>query len=214
MKTQNEGSEIRGKSTEGDAKGPGRMLLVGSAVIATVLLVAVAGAMMFGCGSHESGTSSSSSASAPSAEPSAQASEAVTAAATIPAAPGGAPASPKVVREGLPPDLTVSVEDTLVTPGEAVEFLVEGTPDVTEVTLSDGRDEPLPLVRDEGKDTWRVMYRVPLHPRYERFGVSITAKNAANRWRRSWVFLHVGTDDSTGQCEEPVDNPDEGHDGR
>jgi hypothetical protein len=38
---------------------------------------------------------------------------------------------------------------------------------------------------------WRVSYRVPLRPKQERLGLSVTAQNDLNRWRRVWIFLHV-----------------------
>jgi hypothetical protein len=61
---------------------------------------------------------------------------------------------------------------------------------------------------------WRAQDRVPLHPRHERFGVSVTARNDADRWRRVWVFLNVGAPDSSATVETPADNPDELVDGR
>ena len=168
------------------------------AVLAALLVTGAACGVLFaGCGdsgdsstrTDASGAAASSNAVLPTQAPSA-----VAATGTI---QDGTPATDSVVREGLPPDLSVSVGDTLVTPGQAVEFSVQGTADVVEVALSDGRDDPMPFVRDTGADTWRARYRVPLHPRHERFGVSVTAKNEVGRWRRAWVFLHVNADDST-----------------
>jgi hypothetical protein len=182
--------------------------ILGGAVIAMVFVIAVATAMLAGWGRDSGANRSASGVAEPSlAGESAQAvavpaAGPATAAGSIPATDGGAAKS-------LPPDLEVSEMDTLVTPGEAVEFVVQGTPDVTEMALSDGRGDPLPLVHDQGADTWRVTYRVPLRPRYERYGVSITAKNEASRWRRTWVFLHVSAADSTEATPAPVDNPDE-----
>ncbi len=93
--------------------------------------------------------------------------------------------------EAMPPDVEIAPMDTLVTPGEAIEVRVHGTSDVTRMTLSDGMNDPQALVRDSATNVWRVNYRVPLRPRQERWGVSVTAKNDANRWRRVWVFLHA-----------------------
>lgn len=123
---------------------------------------------------------------------------AVTDQATPPAAGAPAVAMPAVAlktpvetEESIPPDLEVSPLDTLVVPGQAIEFGVRTTPDVTRLALSDGRDEPLAFVREAGADRWSVTYRVPLRPRVERWGVSITARTNANRWRRVWIFLHA-----------------------
>ena len=92
----------------------------------------------------------------------------------------------------VPPDVIATVSDTFVTPGQAVEVRVEGTSDITEMALSDGRGDAIPMVKDAIGDTWRVGYRVPLRPGAERLGLGVTAKNQANRWRRVWVFLEVG----------------------
>ncbi len=93
--------------------------------------------------------------------------------------------------EGLPPEIAVSLADTLVVPGQPVEIEVEGTPDVSQIALSDGRGDPMPFVRDSTGNAWRVGYRVPLRPREDRLGLSVTARNESNRWRRVWIFLHV-----------------------
>lgn len=92
----------------------------------------------------------------------------------------------------VPPDVIATVSDTFVTPGQAIEVQVEGTSDITEMALSDGRGDAIPMVKDAIGDTWRVGYRVPLRPGGERLGLGVTAKNQANRWRRVWVFLEVG----------------------
>jgi hypothetical protein len=92
----------------------------------------------------------------------------------------------------VPPDVVAAVSDTFVTAGQAIEVTVEGTPDITEMAVSDGRGDAIPMVRDDASQLWRVGYRVPLRPGSERFGLAVTAKNASNRWRRVWVFLNVG----------------------
>lgn len=94
-------------------------------------------------------------------------------------------------RAPLPPELAVAAYDTVVTPGQGIEVAVEATGDVTEMALSDGVSESLPMVRDSSGATWRVDYRVPLRPRAERLPLSVTAKNEHGRWRRVWLFLHV-----------------------
>lgn len=208
MLERNEVTEIRERFTDGNGdearqaaprRWPRTLGLFGVLFTAAV----AAGLALAGCGSQErAGTPVESSAAVATPE---NGTQAQVAAAVAPApVQSGLSAEDMATREGLPPDLAVTVPDTLVAPGEVVEFKVEGTSDVSQVALSDGRDEPLPFVRDEGADTWRVQYRVPLHPRQERLGVSVTAKTELGRWRRVWVFLHVERGDSTA-----VDNPDE-----
>ena len=111
--------------------------------------------------------------------------------APVVAMPAAALKTPVETEESIPPDLDVSPVDTLVVPGQAIQFDVRTTPDVARLALSDGRDEPLAFVREAGTDRWSVTYRVPLRPRVERWGVSITARTNANRWRRVWIFLHA-----------------------
>ena len=101
-----------------------------------------------------------------------------------------------------PPDVVAAVSDTFVTAGQAVEVKVEGTSDVTEMALTDGRGDAIPMVKDESGSTWRVGYRVPLRPSSDRLGLAVTAKNQAHRWRRVWVFLQV--DDGKQQVETTV----------
>ena len=99
----------------------------------------------------------------------------------------------------MPPDVVASVSDSFVTPGQPVEVSVEGTPDITEMALSDGRGDAIPMVRDASGLVWKVNYRVPLRPRTDRLGLSVTAKNDSQRWRRVWLFLQV--DDGKQQAE-------------
>jgi hypothetical protein len=217
MQKRIEVSEIRGQSAEGSGeRKPARAerpWLAAFVAVAVVLATAVGVALLAGCGSHDDSSTQAASSGVTASPDASQPVQAAAAAATPAPAQGGLSIGDVAVREGLPPDFTVSASDTLVTPGQEVGFIVRGTEDVVEVALSDGRDDPMPFVRDADSDTWRLRYRAPLHPRHERFGVSITAKNDLNRWRRSWVFLHVNTGDSTKTDEAPVDNPDELKDG-
>ena len=93
--------------------------------------------------------------------------------------------------EGLPPEIALGELDSLVTPGQPLQLEVYGTPDVTAMALSDGIGEPEPFYHDANGNVWRVSYRVPLRPSHERLGLSVTAQNDHNRWRRVWIFLHV-----------------------
>src|SRR5262245_31905004 len=98
-----------------------------------------------------------------------------------------------------PPDVVAAVSDTFVTAGQAVEVTVEATPDVTEMALADGFGDTIPMVRDSSGLVWRVNYRVPLRPRTDRLGLSVTAKNEEHRFRRVWLFLEIGDGQSREQ---------------
>jgi len=110
-------------------------------------------------------------------------------------------ASPSTEKGGeggtLPPDVKVTVADTLVTPGEPIAIVVRGTADVSRLELKDDFGDVLPFERDADGRTWRATYRVPLRPSHERWGLSVTAHNDSARWRRVWVFLHA--QDGVGQ---------------
>lgn len=112
--------------------------------------------------------------------------------------------------KAVPPDAVVAVSDTFVTAGQPVEVTAEGTADVTEMALSDGRGDALPMVRDSSGNVWRVNYRVPLRPKTDRLGLAVTAKNESNRWRRVWLFLQI--DD--GRQQVGTGTPEAGKDGQ
>lgn len=103
----------------------------------------------------------------------------------------------------VPPDVIAAVSDTFVTAGQAIEVSVEGTPDITSMALSDGRGDAIPMVRDSSSNCWRVNYRVPLRPRTDRLGLSVTAQNDSHRWRRVWVFLTLDDGRHTIETETP-----------
>lgn len=103
----------------------------------------------------------------------------------------------------VPPDLVAAVSDTFVTAGQPIEVQVQGTPDIVEMALADGRGDPIPMVRDSLDNTWRVDYRVPLKPKQNRIGLSVTAKNEQKKWARVWLFLTV--DDGKQQVESLPD---------
>lgn len=105
------------------------------------------------------------------------------------------------IEGSIAPDIVVEVPSTSVAPGDVVEFTVYGTPDVNELVLWDGLNDKQALRYDGSTGTWRVQYRVPLRPPTERLGVSVTARNGDDRWRRRWVFLEVGT---PAPAAEPV----------
>lgn len=91
----------------------------------------------------------------------------------------------------LPPDIAGSVSEDFVAPGDVVEITAEGTTDVTEVMLTDARGKTQPLTYDESLGMWKTLYRVPLRTATDRLGLSITAKNSTQGWRRVWVFVNL-----------------------
>jgi hypothetical protein len=95
--------------------------------------------------------------------------------------------------DSLPPEVTASVGDTLVIPGSAIEIDAQASVDATELSLWDGLGKRQPFSYDAQGKVWRAFYRVPLKSQ-ERLGLSVSAKNEAGRWRRVWVFLHIGSE--------------------
>ena len=92
----------------------------------------------------------------------------------------------------LPPDVAASVQEQIATPGGIVEILAEGSPDVTSVILTDAVGKTYPFTYQAPTDRWRVLYRVPIRTKTEQLGLSVTATNGANRWKRIWVFVDIG----------------------
>jgi len=101
----------------------------------------------------------------------------------------------------LPPEIVASSPDSLVVPGSIVEITAEGSPDVTEVILSDGRGQSRPFVFDAAANVWRASYRVPLRSTTERVALSATATNGGSRWKRVWIFLNVLPKQSADRAE-------------
>jgi hypothetical protein len=99
-------------------------------------------------------------------------------------------ASPDVV----PPDVSASAADTLVSRGGIVEVTAQGSPDVEEVVLWDGIGKKQPLAYDMQAKVWRAFYRVPVSAQIQRVALSVTARNAAHKWRRVWIFLSLETE--------------------
>ena len=112
--------------------------------------------------------------------------------------------SDSVSETSLPPDLSATVMDTEVTPGESVQLYVEATPDVVEMTLWDGLHDKQSLTYDSEAKVWQGSYRVPLSST-GRIGLSVTARNDASRWRRVWVFLTVSRDEAKAERESEDD---------
>lgn len=95
-----------------------------------------------------------------------------------------------------PPDVVLSVEDTMFARGESIEIRAEATSDVIELILSDGIQTPRPFRYDAATGGWVVQYRIPLSPSSERVALSVTARNSAKQWCRKWVFLPIAQPES------------------
>lgn len=188
---------VRGEKTSPDFPG----LLTSIAIAAGLLLVAIAlGLLITSCGGEKT-KATSSAVVTPSATDAAVASvtetaESIERSAHAAQSLGGEP-SPNAI-----PDLDCAVTRTNVAPGDTVEVIARTTPDAVSVTLSDGYQDPQALTHDPTSNLWRGVYRVPLHASWERLGLSVTARNDANRWRRVWVFLTL-PDDETASPAEP-----------
>ena len=214
MLDRNEVSEVRERFADGsggETHHPDSrewIKVLGAFAVLFVVSVA-AGVVLSGCGSRADSSGPVSANEPAVVSGSTSEVQAVAAAAQPAPVQSGLSVQDLATREGLPPDLSVSVGDTSVVPGQVVEFTVVGTEDVSQVALSDGRDEPTPFVREAGTNVWHAQYRMPLRPRQERLGVSVTARNDAERWRRVWVFLSLEGAGQTPAAETPVDNPDE-----
>ena len=93
--------------------------------------------------------------------------------------------------DSLPPEVAVSVADTLVAPGAAVEITAQGSADVTDLILWDGVGKRQAFAYDVNGKVWRTFYRVPIRLSLGRLALSVTAKNGSSHWRRVWLFLRV-----------------------
>lgn len=109
------------------------------------------------------------------------------------------PGEATALGDSLPPDVTAFAPDSLVVPGGVVEITAQASSDVTAMTLTDRLGQKHAFTYDSEAKAWRVYYRVPIQTNTEQLGLSITATNAANRWKRVWVFLKT-------QGEEPKES--------
>jgi hypothetical protein len=159
---------------------------------AIVLASIVAALLAAGCGKHVDVEATGEGASIQPAgfEPAGETTHAVSDSAEAfigpPYEPRGA-----VSADSLPPDISVSAPDTPVIPGNPVEIIAHGTPDVAQVVLWDGIGQKQLMTFDSEGKVWRVFYRVPLRASRDRLELSVTAKNGANKWRRVWVSLII-----------------------
>jgi hypothetical protein len=166
-------------------------IVIGASILLAIIAVTV---MLSNCGERSSETSGVSSSANVQGTPDGTSANQATAA--LPASsfePGNDSRVDvgETPSDSLPPDVAVSVTDTLVAPGTRVEIMAETTIDAGRVLLWDGIHAKQPFVYDVGGKVWKTTYRVPLRPSSERLALSVTAINDKNRWRRVWVFVRV-----------------------
>ena len=158
------------------------------------MLVALVGAgfVFCGCGRQaEQKAVAASHSGAPSTQAEAASSIALGSVAETPAREPNSASLAAASVDSLSPEVAATVLDPVVYPGGSVEVTAEASADVEAVTLTDGRGIRTPFAYDSEKDEWRVAYRVPMRTASEHPALSVTAKNAAGRWSRVWVFLNV-----------------------
>jgi hypothetical protein len=107
----------------------------------------------------------------------------------------------KASADSLPPDVSASAPDSLILPGTAVEIIARGTPDVVAITVWDGIGQKQPMSFDSELRVWRAFYRVPLRTSQPSVGLSVTARNAAGKWRRVWTTLRIHSETPEHQPE-------------
>lgn len=102
----------------------------------------------------------------------------------------------------LPPDVTTSAPDSLITPGSVIEITAQASTDAQTVVLMDRLGHRYPFTYDIEAKAWRVQYRVPLGTTIDRLGLSVTATNATNQFKRVWVFVNIegGVPDESDGC--------------
>jgi hypothetical protein len=93
--------------------------------------------------------------------------------------------------EVLPPDVTAAGPDSLVLPGSVVEITAQASTDAQSLTLTDRLGHKVAFTYDVDAKAWRVKYRVPLTTTIDRLGLSVTATNGTNHFKRVWVFLKI-----------------------
>jgi hypothetical protein len=117
---------------------------------------------------------------------------------------------PVVDVDSLPPEVSASVQDSVVTPGAAVEITAESSIDATDLVLWDGIGKRQSFVYDLKGKVWRTYYRVPMKSA-NRLALSVTAKSQGGRWRRVWVFVNVQRPSEVVPEPSPSPSTDEQH---
>lgn len=179
----------------------GRPRVAGAWIVVGGPLALVAALALAGCGAgadHESsqeagGTGAAAvqpQAAVPAVQAEANGAKVVETDAGAPVEAAQAAAAPKGDAVEVP-DVSVSVSDTAAAPGTTVQLTARATPDARQLVLWDGIGDRVPFTHDDAAGVWRAAYRVPLEPRWKRIGLSVTAWNDSNRWRRVWTFVRV-----------------------
>jgi len=164
-----------------------RHVILGLAPVAAAVLIA-------GCGQHKSDQAALQASSDPSVATGAPTAAVAATHPTPEVADAGSQAtSPNAA---LPPEIDASAGQDMVRPGEVVEITAEGSADVVRMTLQDRLGQKEPMVFDSTDKVWHASYRVPLKS-VERIALSVTAENAANHWRRVWVFVKTQADSAS-----------------
>jgi hypothetical protein len=186
---------------EASARGLGRSTWTALAAASAAVLF-----LVVGCGQQEDQTASTGAGTpqAAVAEQAPRAAAAVAASAPAPAAPEAATPAPATEEErsdtisidAVPPAVSAVLSHVEAEPGEIIEVSAKGSSDVAEITLADGMEKPEPMTYDSTSGLWRTYYRVPLKVTTDRIGLSLTARNGLDRWRRVWVFVTVRGDES------------------
>ena len=91
--------------------------------------------------------------------------------------------------DAVQPDVVASAPDSILTPGGVVEITAEGSPDVSDIVLTDRLGKKTAFTYDTARSLWRASYRVPLRSREDLIGLSVTATNPAGLSKRVWIFL-------------------------
>ena len=179
-----------------------------AAYAASALALAVT---LASCGSQHSNVASNEATSS-QVEASSQQSGPIVAMPAMSTPPAGNSQGSRVISLGdsLPPEVTASVEDSVVRAGEVVEVIAQGSDDVSQVGLSDGLGRMQLFTHDPASNVWHVLYRVPLKTKKDKLALSVTALNDVNRWRRVWVFVQLNHDKQNPELHDDSTIDDHG----
>jgi hypothetical protein len=168
--------------------------------VATLIVLIAAGVCAGGCGNRSGDHSAVARAPQPAVVTPSGGGGVLASVASTPSHETREPASEALAAasvDSLPPDVAATLSDEKVFTGTSVEITAKGSPDVDAVVLGDGNGGRAPFAYDSSADLWRVAYRVPVSPKSDRLALSVTARNAAGRWRRVWVFMNVEKETAT-----------------
>ncbi len=175
------------------------------------------GVTLASCGGQHNSLASNDGASS-QVEASSQHSGPIVAMPAMSTPPAGNSQGSRVISLGdsLPPEVTASVEDSVVRAGEVVEIVAQGSDDVSQVGLSDGLGRMQLFTHDPASNVWHVLYRVPLKTKKDRLALSVTALNDVNRWRRVWVFVQLNQDKQDPELHDDsaIDDHEDTDDGK